>query len=145
MITTDNYLDYDYDRHEYYLTTNGLIEYMLYDEADLAGVLGENLEKICKFATRRIYREIYQTNYNRQMLQYKVYLNQENERQSILEASVEYLKGAYESGMDINAYTNGESDLPRSVHNLIGQNLLYQGKVDTTYLNYLDEVYGADY
>lgn len=141
MIQTDEYFDYDYNRHEYYLKPEGLIKNTLYSQSDLIAILGADLDKVCKFASQRIYREAYQTNYNRQAIQYKIYINAEDERQTLYEAIIEYLKGALESGMDMRVYTTGENDLPRSVHNLIGKNLLYQGQIQTEFV----KTYGGDY
>lgn len=142
MITSDKYFKYDYDRHEYYLTIEGALDNVTYTEVELTQVLKTgDLSKTLKLASRRLYRGIYSKNYNRQVMQYKIYLNVNNERESLLEAIVEYIKGAYESGMDLNTYMGEGNDLPQSVYELIGQNLLYQGQISVIDI----PEYGSDY
>jgi hypothetical protein len=136
-------MKYNYTRHEWEVELNDVLEETPYTESDLVDELDEP-EKFLIQYSRTIYRVIYRTNRNKKALHYKIYLNKNDEKNLIKEAILEYLKGAMTTGMDTNVYTSkGENDIPHSVYEILGQELLYQGYFPEEYIevDYGDTTY----
>jgi hypothetical protein len=146
-ILENDYMKYDYDRHEYYITEELIANEIPYEDDEIKRRV-DNLIKLLPRYSRRIYQHIYYSNQNsaRQFIHYKIYKNEFFERQAIQDAIVEYVMGALESGMDLNLYEQEtKSDMPSSVeYTLRNAKLLRVGAVLVDF-DYLDEVYGTDY
>ena len=127
-IETNKYIEYDTDRHEYSVTAEYLVDTLPITQVELEKKLGDIKKQMPRF-TQAVYRLIYRTNVDKKSIQYKIYLNLENERQAILDAIIEYVLGAYWSGMDLNSYMNNTNkDMPDTVKEILdSHNLLYQG------------------
>ena len=146
-IVENEYMKYDYDRHEYYITKQLLISEIPYSDDEIKKRI-KNIDKYLKRYSRRIYQHIDYSNRRsvKQFIRYKIYLNQEFERQAIQDTIVEYVMGALESGMDLNLYIEDtKSDLPDTVEIILrNAGLLRVGTVIND-MDDLDEIYGTDY
>ncbi len=116
MIIENNYMGYDYERHEYYLKKEAIVNLLPLEESEVDDMLPK-VEKNLRRFSQRIYQYIYSRNTtaNRQHVHFKVYMNLQGERQAIQDAMLEYVMGAVESGMDLNRYQDEQmSDMPYS-------------------------------
>lgn len=147
MIIENEYMEYDYDRHEYYITMDAILKEVPYGDDEIKRRV-KNIDRYLKRYSRRIYQHIYYSNKNsaRQFLHYKIYLNQDFERQSIQDAIIEYVMGALEDGMDLNLYLDQtKNDLPNTVEIYLRNSRLLRVGSILNDMNDLDEVYGTDY
>lgn len=146
MITQDTSAKYDFTLHEYYITINAATNRTEYSEDEIKKVLGERSLVILSRAVYRLIWTAYKgvdKHIHIEFMRKKIYLNQHGEREAIISGAVEMVRGAIESGMDLNAYTNKpEGIYPQTVYEYLEQaNLL-----DTTKkIDYnLDYTYAAD-
>jgi len=110
MIVVNNYLKYDMTLEEYYITINAILNYTPYTESEVSGVFGNNLTGALKNISRLVYRVIYSEyiglnrDTHKKYMKKKIYDNSYGEVTSLMFAMLETVKGAIESGMDLNAY-----------------------------------------
>lgn len=146
-ILENKYMEYDYDRHEYYITMDAITNEVPYSDDEIKRRV-KNIERYLKRYSRRIYQHIYYSNKNsaRQFLHYKIYRNEDFERQSIQDAIIEYVMGALEDGMDLNLYLDQtKNDLPNTVEIYLRNSRLLRVGSIVGDMDDLDEVYGTDY
>lgn len=120
MLSTNDYIKYNMTLQEYYITLDGVTNNTQYSSDDL------NQMKIdaqtLKTISHSVYRLIYNARWGRgkyahkKYMRKKIYENAEEEVTALMFAMLEAVKGAVESGMDLNAYTNDPKDtLPYTV------------------------------
>ena len=141
-IEETDYFKYDYNRHEYYITIDGVLNDLPYQDAELNARIN-NLAGWLKRFSRAVYRIIYKNNIQsqRQHIQFMIYENLDNERQALYDAMLEYVMGALESGMDLNAYQQEtKKEAPETVMDelRIG-NLLNHGEIELYPDDYEDD------
>src|SRR6056297_1632698 len=152
-IINSKYIKYDMTLQEYYINSDCVINYLPYTQDEL-GNLGLN-DKTIKLISHSVYRLIY--NYrkgsgklaHKKYMRLKIYNNSNEEVQVLMMAMLEAVRGAIESGMDLNAYINEPKDvLPhtvieelKSVELLDRSNKLDQ-ELDITYTSQ-DETYAT--
>lgn len=121
MLTLNNYLKYDITLQEYYITMDAVTNYTTYSSDELSLVFGD-VNKAIKTICHSVYRLIY--NWRKgdgrqdhiKYMRKKIYDNANNETTALMLAMIEAVKGAIESGMDLNAYINEPKDnLPYTV------------------------------
>ena len=127
MITEDNYMGYDYTRHEYFIKKEALVNLLPYEESEIDDMLPK-VEKHLKRYSQRIYQLIYSKNtgVNRHHLHFRIFKNLHGERQAIQDAILEYVMGAVESGMDLNQYQDKQmNDVPHTAVGYLRNALLF--------------------
>lgn len=115
MLTLNNYLKYDMTLQEYYITMDAVTNYTTYTSDELALIFGD-VNKGIKVICHSIYRLIY--NWRKgdgrqdhiRYMRKKIYDNNNGEVMALMLAMIEAVKGAIESGMDLNAYINEPKD-----------------------------------
>lgn len=120
MLSENTFIKYDMVLEEYYITMDCITNYTDYtsDELGAVGITSKTLRNISHSVYRLIYswykgHEPY--NHNR-FMRMKIYDNTQGEVKSLMLAMIEAVKGAIESGMDLNAYVNDPKDnLPYTV------------------------------
>lgn len=122
MLTLNNYLKYDMTMQEYYITMDGVTNHTTYSSDELALVFGSDVNKAIKVICHSVYRLIYNhrqgigKNEHIAYMRKKIYDNLGSEVNALMLAMIEAVKGAIESGMDLNAYTNEpKENLPYTV------------------------------
>lgn len=113
LINSD-YIKYDMTLQEYYINIDCITNYTNYDSNMLGAVKIDN--KTLKMISHAVYRMIY--NYRRginksvhkKYMIKKIYDNSNGEVTALMYAMIEAVKGAIESGMDLNAYINEPKD-----------------------------------
>lgn len=146
-IQYSDYYKYDMSEQEYYIKIDAVLNKTAYTSDDIGLAFGENIEKHLKIISHSVYRLMY--NYrkvnrdryaHKKWLRKKIYDNEYEEVTALINAMIEAVKGAIESGMDLNAYTNEPKEtFPSTVYDELRQaNLLDKThKVDTN----LDIIY----
>lgn len=122
MLSTSDYIKYDMTLQEYYITLDAVTNYTTYNSQELSLVFGNDVDKGIKNISHSIYRLIYlwrkgegRTEHIKYMRK-KIYNNANGEVNALMLAMIEAVKGAIESGMDLNAYINEPKDnLPYTV------------------------------
>ncbi len=110
----DEYLKYDELIGEYFITHKAVNDYVDAQPAELTAHF-DNESKAYKALSHAVYRIIYNSyvGINQpahiKFMQYKIKNNHENEKRYLLLAMIEMVRGALNSDMDLNAYT--ETDL----------------------------------
>ena len=148
MITQNTMVKYDLIKEEYYITINAMTNMTEYTEDEIKRVF-KNADKSLVILSQAVYRLIWNAYMgidkyiHIEFMKKKIYLNQHGEREAIINAIVEMAKGAIESGMDLNVYTdNGKSKYPETVYDYLDQANLLDG---TRKVNYnLEFDYTAD-
>lgn len=121
MLSTSQYMKYDMSLQEYYITLDGVTNNTQYSSDDL------NQMKIDAQALKAISHGVYRVIYNvrrgkgkyahKKYMRKKIYDNNEEEVTVLMSAMIEAVKGAVESGMDLNAYINEPKDtMPMTVY-----------------------------
>ena len=121
LTLTSDYIKYDMALQEYYITQDCITNYTTYNSSDL-GLIFANANKAIKIISHSVYRMIYNWRKGvggRDHIKYmrkKIYDNNNEEVTALMFAMIEAVKGAIESGMDLNAYINEPKDtLPHTV------------------------------
>jgi hypothetical protein len=121
MITQNTIAKYDFTRHEYYITINAVTNLTEYSEDEFKRIF-KSPEKSLISMSKAVYRLIWNAyigldkNIHIEFMRKRIYLNQHGERDAIINAILEMVKGAIESGMDLNIYTEkGGSIYPLTV------------------------------
>lgn len=113
-IINSNYIKYDMTIQEYYINLDCAINYTMYTSDELNAVGLNN--KAIKIISHSVYRLIYDARKNvdkyvhKKYMRKKIYDNAKEEVTALMYAMLEAVKGAVESGMDLNAYTNEPQD-----------------------------------
>lgn len=101
--------------NEYYIDVDDVLAETTYSSDELGRVFGV-IDKELKLLSRAIYRLIYDwyPGLNKSdhitYMQEKIVANANNEQRFLKYAMIEMVKGAIESGMDLNAYLNEPKD-----------------------------------
>lgn len=115
MLVSNDYLGYNMDREEYYITLDGVLSYTSFTDDELGNIF-DDVTKDLKTISHNVYRLLYSwyrgpEPYNHQrFIRMKIYDNTQGEVQALTYAFIEAIKGAVESGMDLNAYINEPKD-----------------------------------
>ena len=133
---------------EYYITTDAVTNYTMYSSGDLS-VLGSDINKALKIISHAVYRLIYDQRRakdkftHKKYMRKKIYDNAQEEVTVLMMAMIEAVKGAVESGMDLNAYINEPKDvMPPTVYQELRQAELLDASEKRDYL--LDITYTAE-
>lgn len=119
-VVSNQYIKYDIDIQEYFINTDCIVNNTMYTSDELLNIGLDN--KALKIISHSVYRLIY--DYRRGVNKYahkkymrkKIYDNAHEEVNTLMAAMIEAVRGAVESGMDLNAYTNNPSEtLPTTV------------------------------
>lgn len=108
---------------EYYIVNEAVINKTTYTSDDLGLAFGEKVNANLKIISHNVYRLIYDKRRgkgkyaHKKYMRKKIYDNSYEEVTALLNAMLEAVKGAIESGMDLNAYVNepGET-FPQTVY-----------------------------
>ena len=121
MLTENNYIKYDMTLQEYYITVDAITNYTTYN-SDKLSLIFNDVNKDIKMICHSVYRLIYlwrKGNGRQDHIKYmrkKIYDNDNGEVTALMLAMIEAVKGAIESGMDLNAYIDEPKDnLPYTV------------------------------
>jgi len=147
-IYQDKELQYDFTNEEYYLTMNGILARTDYTEHEIGLIFKPSTPK---WISQAVYRlvwnafEGFDKDIHIKFMKKMIYDNLNNEREWLLRAMVELVRGAVESGMDLNPYTKeGKVLMPETVVDCLRNGRLLNGarkvEVDTE----LDIVYTTD-
>ena len=115
MLTLNDYIKYNMILQEYYITMDAVTNYTTYNSDELSLVFGD-VNKAIKVISHSVYRLIYnwrKGNGRQDHIKYmrkKIYENKNGEVTALMLAMIEAVKGAIESGMDLNAYINEPKD-----------------------------------
>ena len=127
MLVTNDYIKYDMTLQEYYITLDAVTNYTTYNSTDIA-VLGQDISKALKVISHSVYRLIYDQRrakdkfVHKKYMRKKIYDNAQEEVTVLMLAMIEAVKGAIESGMDLNAYVNEPKDVfPATVYQELRQ------------------------
>lgn len=121
MLAQNDYIKYNMALQEYYITVDAITNYTTYNSNDL-GLIFNDADKAIKIISHSVYRLIY--NWRKGMggrdhikyMRKKIYDNEKEELTALMLAMIEAVKGAIESGMDLNAYINEPKEtLPHTV------------------------------
>lgn len=97
------------DNNEYYIEVNDVINNSEFTESDLTDTFGEKINEHLKNLSAKTYRVLYSAysgwNIEQQKLELKELINDNEDKQQVmLEAIVEYIRGAVYSGLDLQVY-----------------------------------------
>jgi hypothetical protein len=122
------------ENNEYYIDVNDVLDNTMYTEQELGLVLGNNLKKAMRIFSQDIWSLIYSAYRGPYMsdhvsyMQTKVDNNQQREQYQLKRAIIEHVKGAMESGMDLNEYLDQpKNKYPRTVINELRIAMLLDG------------------
>lgn len=115
-------MEFNETMNEYYITIDDITNNTPYSSDDLNGVFGE-VKMTLKNISHAVYRLMY-SYYNgmnphthKTFIQRKIGYDMMDEQTQFKLACIEAVKGAVESGMDLNAYTNEPKDtFPSTVY-----------------------------
>ena len=116
LTLTSDYIKYDMALQEYYITTDAITNYTTYNSNDLSLIFKSDANKAIKIISHSVYRLIYNwrksvgRNDHIKYMRKKIYDNDNKEVTALMFAMIEAVKGAIESGMDLNAYINEPKD-----------------------------------
>ena len=118
------------DNGQYLTTKNEVLNNSEFTEADLTDVYGEGLEFSLKLASRKTYNIMYSAyrgvNKGRQRLALNYMIAQDTTKQdTIRDATIEYIRGALSSGMDLKEYLVEKPNYSKSVIDILKQNDLW--------------------
>ena len=119
MIETNDYVAYDLDGHYYYLTEAGLTVL-----ADIPANLWANAQRRAKRQGKMLYDFYTSSGYNgnreryrhKDLIEYKIFKNEHNERQAIIDALVYLAEESEYDELDLKL-RNGEVKWPISIIN----------------------------
>jgi hypothetical protein len=107
------------DDYGYYLEVGDVVDNSFYSESDLGRVFNDNVAKTIKLLSRDIYALMYSyykgvyMNEHKEFIQHRIELEKEQFKRAV----IEHIKGAIESGMDLNAYIDQPKErYPRTVY-----------------------------
>jgi len=115
MLVDNAYMGYDMTFEEYYLTIDGVTKYTSYTNDEVKQTLG-NTDTALKNISHNVYRLIdskyigQKRNDHKKYMRKLIYDNANGEVHALMFAMLEAVKGAIESGMDLNAYINNPTD-----------------------------------
>jgi len=97
------------DNNEYTVTIDDVIDNSEFSNSELVDVLGEGIEYHLTNMSKKTYRVMYSAyngwNIEQQMLEMQEIINNNEDKQQVmLEAIVEYVRGAMYSGLDLQIY-----------------------------------------
>ena len=112
---------------EYYIKLNAVLKYTSYSSEELS-LIFKDVNKDLKIISHSVYRLMYDmrrgiNKYNhKKYIRKKIYDNAEEEVTVLILAMIEAVKGAIESGMDLNAYINDPKEtFPKTVYQELRQ------------------------
>ena len=135
-ITTDEFVEYDEDNHYYYLTEAGLTKYTGHEE--LLAVWHNPVERL-KSQGSLLHRAYIKSAYNqnkpryrhRDIVEYRVFLDEHGERNAIIEALTNFIEVTYDSDLD-RLILKGEVQFPQSIIDpLIDSGIYYTGFINS--------------
>jgi hypothetical protein len=97
------------DNNEYTITIDDVVDNSEFEQSDLADVFGEGIEYSLINISKKTYRVMYSAyigwNIEQQRLEMQEIINDDEDKQQVmLEAIVEYVRGAVNSGLDLQIY-----------------------------------------
>ena len=107
------------DDYGYYLDVGDVVDNSFYSESDLGRIFNDNIAKTIKLLSRDIYALMYSYYKGVYMNEHKEFIQNriELEKEQFKRAVIEHVKGAIESGMDLNAYIDQPKErYPRTVY-----------------------------
>ena len=114
MLVNSNYIKFDMDEQEYYINTNCVLNYTAYSSDDLGakGITKQVLRDISHSVYTLIYAQRRKEGkyIHKKYMRKKIYDNEQEEVTQLRRAMIEAVKGAVESGMDLNAYIDEPKD-----------------------------------
>lgn len=115
---------------QYLLTEDDVLNNSEFTSAELTEVFGEKLEYNLQNISRKTYRVMYNAyrgiHRERQVAWLDWYIQQEETRQNAMrDASIEYLRGAMYSGMDMKSYLGNEQSYSNGVIDILKENGLW--------------------
>lgn len=118
------------DNGQYLTTKDEVLNNSEFSETDLTDVYGEELEFSLKLASRKTYNIMYSAyrgvNKGRQRLALNYMIAQDTIKQdAIMYATIEYIRGALSSGMDLKEYLAEKPNYSKSVIDILKQNDLW--------------------
>jgi len=141
MIYQDKELLYDFTAEEYYLTLDGILARTDYTDHEIGLIFSKNTPK---WISQAVYRLIWnefegvEKDLHIKFMKRMIYDNLNGEREWLLRACIELVRGAVESGMDLSPYTkDGAGVMPVTVRECLRNGRLLNGarKVDGTVLD----------
>lgn len=133
MIVTNTYVEYDTDGHFYYLTPLGVDHYTGYDtttewNAKRSWKQGRQLHR---YLTRSPYNAVGKYKNHRDIIEYSIFKNSNDERQQVIDMLIEFAEAAWDSDYDRIAYEeSGTAKMPASVIDVANQgNLKFTGRI----------------
>jgi len=135
--TSTNWL-YDTEGHFYYLTVAGAEEYTGYDISTGWNNAQKRLKKQGRqnhrYLTRSPYNMIGKYQNHRDIIEYSIFKNDNNEVQEVIDMLVEWVEASWDSDYDRIAYEEkGNSKAPASVIDVANQgNLKFNGRIHYT-------------
>ncbi len=131
-LAENDYIKYDMTLEEYYINTSCVANYTTYSSDELLAIKLD--DKAIKAISHIVYRLIYtyyrghESYKHKQFMRMKIYDNTQGEVTALMFAMIEAVKGAVESGMDLNAYIdNPKSNLPYTVNEELEGGMLLNG------------------
>lgn len=122
------------ENNEYYIDVGDVLDNTMYTEQELGLVFGNNLKKAMRIMSQDVWSLIYSEYRGPYMsdhvnyMQAKVDNNQQREQYQLKRAIIEHVKGAVESGMDLNEYIDQpKNKYPRTVINELRIAMLLDG------------------
>jgi len=115
MLVENDYMNYDMDVEEYYLSIDAVTKYANYTNDEIVSLF-KNADIVLKNISRAVYRLIdreyrgMERNNHKKYMRKLIYDNAYGEVTALMNAMLEATKGALESGMDLNAYINEPRD-----------------------------------
>ena len=148
MIYQDKDMIYDFTRQEYEVKMDAVVNRTDFTQHELGLIFKPNTMRLLSQAVYRIIYGAYagpDKDIHIRYMRKKIYNNLHGERDWLLQAVVELVRGAVESGMDLNAYTN-DHDKKRSYPQTVVECLDNARLIDETRKidQYLDITYTAD-
>ena len=132
MIVTDENMLYDYDNHYYYLTETGAVTL-----ANIEPNLWRNATRRLKKMGEMLHAQQIDTQYKKgdkyrskeSIIEYAIYLNENNERDAVLEALVTFAELAEYNELDLDVMAENAT-LPQSIiRPLRNANIYFKGEM----------------
>ncbi|MDA3807961.1 MAG: hypothetical protein PF440_08640 [Thiomicrorhabdus sp.] len=124
----------DTETNEYYIETKDILDNTMYSEHHLGQIFGDDLKKAMLIMSKDIWTVIYSAHQGAYMSDHITYMltkvdnNQQREQYQLKRAIIEHVKGAIESGMDLNEYLDQpKQKYPRTVMNELRIGMLLDG------------------
>jgi hypothetical protein len=117
------------DNNEYYIEVNDILNNSEFTEPELTDVFGEKIDEHLKNISAKTYRVLYSAysgwNIDQQKLELQEIINgSDTKKQVMLEAIVEYVRGAVYSGLDLQVYL-GKKGYSQEVIDILRQGGLW--------------------